>query len=89
MDAKDLYDEIARAAYELFEKCGYTHGDDLGHWFEAEKIVTMRYVEIKTDEDSLKPAKKAVKRVAKKPAKKAEATPKKTVKKTVKSTKKK
>ena len=89
MDAKDLYDEIARVAYELFEKNGYTHGNDLGHWFEAEKIVTMHYVEIKPDEGNLKPAKKAAKRAAKKPVKKVEATPKKTVKKTVKSTKKK
>lgn len=28
--------EIARAAYELFEKSGRVHGRDLDHWLEAE-----------------------------------------------------
>jgi hypothetical protein len=39
---QDLYGEIARMAYELFERSGYMHGRDLEHWFEAERIVITR-----------------------------------------------
>ncbi|MCX8110912.1 MAG: DUF2934 domain-containing protein [Syntrophorhabdaceae bacterium] len=39
----DIYDEIARLAYELFEREGRVHGRHLEHWFEAERIVISRY----------------------------------------------
>ncbi|MBP8626590.1 MAG: DUF2934 domain-containing protein [Syntrophorhabdales bacterium] len=39
----DLYDEIAKLAYEMFEREGRSHGRDLDHWFEAERIVISRY----------------------------------------------
>ncbi len=40
----NLYDDIARVAYELFEKKGRRHGCDLEDWLEAETIIMlMRY----------------------------------------------
>jgi hypothetical protein len=38
-----LHDEIARVAYELYEKRGRAHGLDLKDWLEAEKIVTEKH----------------------------------------------
>lgn len=38
----DLYEEIARVAYELYEKTGYVDGRDLDNWLEAERIVMAR-----------------------------------------------
>ena len=38
-----LHDEIARVAYELYEKRDRAHGRDLGDWLEAEKIVTEKH----------------------------------------------
>ena len=35
-------EEIARAAYELFEQRGNVHGFDQQDWFEAERIVRVR-----------------------------------------------
>ena len=34
--------EVARVAYELFERRGRTHGHDLQDWLEAERIVLRR-----------------------------------------------
>lgn len=39
----NLYDEIAKAAYDLYEKSGRIEGRDLDNWLEAEKIVMARY----------------------------------------------
>lgn len=36
----NLHEEIAKLAYELYEKSGRAGGMDLAHWLEAEKIVT-------------------------------------------------
>ena len=33
------HDEIARKAYELWEKAGREDGKNLEHWFEAERIL--------------------------------------------------
>lgn len=41
--ARQLYDEIACAAYELYEKRGKVHGNHLEDWLEAEKIVMGRH----------------------------------------------
>ena len=40
---KGLHDEIARVAYELYEKRDRTHGHDLADWFTAEKIVMEKH----------------------------------------------
>ncbi len=39
----DLYNEIAKVAYELHEKRGLRHGHDLQDWLEAERIILTRY----------------------------------------------
>ena len=40
-----LYDEIARIAYELYEKSGGREGRELDNWLEAERIVIARHAE--------------------------------------------
>lgn len=40
---KGLHDEIARAAYELYETGDKTHGHDLADWVKAEKIVMEKH----------------------------------------------
>ena len=35
-------DEVARVAFELFERRGRTHGQDRQDWFQAERIVRQR-----------------------------------------------
>jgi len=39
----DLDDEIAKVAYELFERDGRRNGKDKEHWREAEEIVRARH----------------------------------------------
>jgi hypothetical protein len=36
---KGIHDDIARDAYELYEKRGMAHGHDLDDWLNAEKIM--------------------------------------------------
>jgi len=36
---QNIHGEIQKKAFELFEKRGYAHGNDLSDWLEAEKIV--------------------------------------------------
>lgn len=72
----DLREEIARAAYYLYERSGWLHGRDTEHWFEAERLVMGR-LEQKSGEAAMEtavpapPAKKnkAVRRRAKPGAK--------------------
>jgi hypothetical protein len=40
---KSIHDEIAKVAYELYEKEGSVHGNDLRYWFEAEYIVMVKH----------------------------------------------
>ncbi len=47
---RDLNEEIAKVAYDLYEKRGKTQGNDLDDWVRAEKIVTERYAKLKKDE---------------------------------------
>ncbi|HKZ56245.1 MAG TPA: DUF2934 domain-containing protein [Thermodesulfovibrionales bacterium] len=35
----DLYEEIAKVAYEIYEKSGYIEGRDLDNWLDAERVV--------------------------------------------------
>lgn len=67
----DLYDEIARVAYELYEKSGYIQGCDREHWLKAEKIVMVHLAERekKKEEKKIKSDKKPATK-PKKPAKK-------------------
>lgn len=39
----NLHDEIAKVAYELYEKNGKINGRDTENWIEAERIVTARH----------------------------------------------
>ncbi|MDD5291647.1 MAG: DUF2934 domain-containing protein [Candidatus Omnitrophica bacterium] len=39
LNSQDLQGKIQKKAFEIFEKRGYAHGDDLADWFEAEKLV--------------------------------------------------
>ena len=68
----DLYNEIARVSYELYEKNGCLCGRDLEHWLEAEIIVMSRLAEqnkkkakVKTTSEK-KPAAKTKKTTGKK-----------------------
>jgi hypothetical protein len=36
----EIYDQIARTAYELFERRGLMHGHDVEDWLEAERRIT-------------------------------------------------
>ena len=38
-----FYDEVAKVAYDLFEKRGKVHGHDMADWLKAEMIVRKRY----------------------------------------------
>jgi hypothetical protein len=41
----NLHDEIAKVAYDLYQKEGCPEGRNLIHWLEAEKIVKEQYAE--------------------------------------------
>ena len=45
MDKLKLYDEIARIAYDLYEKSGRVDGCELDNWLEAERIVISLHAE--------------------------------------------
>ena len=72
MFEKDLFDEIARMAYELWEKNGCIHGRDIEHWCEAESIIISR-MEIIPEEKPKKAGtpKKATGKTTKKTSSKA------------------
>lgn len=38
--------EIQKLAYELFEKSGRSHGRDIEHWLEAERIIRAREMDM-------------------------------------------
>jgi hypothetical protein len=64
---RNMRDEIARVAYGLFEKRGYTPGNDFLDWIEAEKIVIKKYSKEMTG--TVKPVKPIQPASAKAPAK--------------------
>jgi len=43
MEAENLHDEIARAAYELYENSGCIECRDVANWLEAERMVLARH----------------------------------------------
>ena len=66
--------DIAKVAYELYEKRGKTHGYNFNDWIEAEKIVMERHVkeiENKAEKISTAKGKKTTKKATKKVVKKA------------------
>lgn len=91
----NLYDEIKKEAYSLYEKNGMIEGRDIDNWFEAERIVLEKrkakegaeeeLTEADTMKDMLiKPlsqAKKAPSKEVKKEAPKKRTSAKKTIKK--------
>jgi hypothetical protein len=40
---KNIYDEIAKVAHDLYEKSGRVPGRDEQNWLEAERIVLSRH----------------------------------------------
>jgi hypothetical protein len=80
----DLHDEIAKVAYELFERDGGAHGKDREHWEEAERIVRARHAPAAQPETEppKKPAAPRPKKTATKPAaEKAKPAARRTTKK--------
>jgi len=65
----DLNDEIAKVAYELFERDGREHGKDKEHWRRAEEIVRARHAagEKKAETRKAKPVSAPQKAVTRKP----------------------
>ena len=59
MSLLNLYDEIARVAYELWEKRDREHGRDCDDWYQAEIIVRAGYAQPRTNAQEMetKPAK--------------------------------
>ena len=51
---KNINDEIAKVAHELYEKGGRVHGRDVQYWLEAEKIVLARNEKSTKKEKSIK-----------------------------------
>jgi len=39
LSQEEIRQRIEKKAYQLFEQRGYAHGNDLGDWFEAERLV--------------------------------------------------
>lgn len=56
---RELSEEIAKVAYDLYEKRGCVHGYDFEDWIEAEKIVMQRHSrEIEREAEVIGAAKK-------------------------------
>lgn len=54
-----LRDEIAKVAYELYEKRGRSHGCHFDDWLEAERIVLARHVrEVESVAETVKTTRK-------------------------------
>jgi len=78
----DLCEEIAKVAYEIFEREGRVHGRHLEHWCEAEIIVTKKYElnnqklqgDAATTKAKKSPTKSATEKKAKAEPKKSEKT---------------
>ena len=77
----DYYDEIAKVAYDIFEREGKIHGRHFDHWVEAEIIVTTRYRETKNDgQNDTKVSKQKKSAAVKTVTRKSKAKPEPTVK---------
>ena len=67
---KGIHDEIARVAYEVYEKRGRAHGNALKDWLDAEKIVMGKHErhvrEIEQEVDIIEKPRKGFRRTVKK-----------------------
>ncbi len=61
-ELKDFYDEVAKVAYDLYEKRGRIHGHDMADWLKAEMIVKKRYEKELADPKEKPAAKKKAKK---------------------------
>ena len=59
---KNINDEIAKVAHELYEKGGRVHGRDVQYWLEAEKIVLARHENSTKKEKPIKSSTAATKK---------------------------
>jgi HSP20 family protein len=51
---QNVYDTIARRAFEIFERDGWSHGRDLDHWFQAEaEFLHPVHIHIKDSDQAL------------------------------------
>jgi hypothetical protein len=57
----DLYEKIAKVAYDIYVKSGYIEGRDLNNWLEAERIVMTRIAKEKKSEKKTGAKKKKAK----------------------------
>jgi hypothetical protein len=48
-DPQSLRERISEGAYDLFLKRGAAHGNDLGDWLEAERMVLAKHGNTKSD----------------------------------------
>lgn len=69
MSERDLYEEIARVAYDLWEKTGCIHGCDIEHWCQAEQIVIARIMPAEEESQKVEESQKKVASRKKTPAK--------------------
>lgn len=53
-----LQNEIARVAYEIYEKSGKINGRDIENWLEAERLVREKYNKRKGKSGADKPEKR-------------------------------
>lgn len=87
MTNKNLHNEIARVAYEIYVQGSYDQGHDLNHWLEAERIVLSNHIpKPKKNDKAVKTLKTSpAKKITKAPVKKTETkkTPKPTRAKSV------
>jgi len=85
MSERNLFDEIARVAYTLWEREGCIHGRDIEHWCEAEHIVISRIQPVE-EEKPKRP--RAPRKTTAKPAGKSTGAAAKTRKTTTRAAKK-
>jgi hypothetical protein len=57
----DLYEKIAKVAYDIYVKSGYIEGRDLNNWLEAERIVVTHIAKEKKSEKKTGAKKKKAK----------------------------
>lgn len=60
----NIYDQIAKVAYSIYEKNGKVNGRDLDDWLEAEKIVLGLQNKKRGEISEIRPNKKVTKEKA-------------------------
>jgi hypothetical protein len=62
MMEKNIYDEIAQVAHDLYEKSGRIQGRSVQNWLEAEKMVLARHEKDAKKAKPVRPPKAATKK---------------------------